>query len=181
MGTVSRSMLFKSDQTQPMSTVLISSGGNPTPKISAMCDTANLKPGLLCTRTATSYPTEMTEAGALFGSASEGNALFIVELEADTPYQNGQYVLETAYADLDPITVYELKPGMEVWCKGSSLTCEMGDILVPAASGLVTNVGDPDGVAIEKTAHGFMALASLISGTWIPVRYLGKVVFDNTP
>ena len=74
----------------------------------------------------------------------------------------------------------ELFVGMDVWCKGSSLTYVQDEILVPAANGLVTNVTDPDGETIETESWGFRALGPVTSGTWVPCRFVGRIVYDDT-
>lgn len=182
MGTVSRSFMFHSDATQPMDTVLIKTGGNDCPLLTATADAASIVPGGLLTNTATTEPSEMTLAGAAIGGIGTDNELYICEIDRSTVnIAYGTDVGSISYADNDTIKVYELKPGMEVWCKASSLTAAIGERLVTAASGLVTNWGDPDGTTTAITGHQFLLLAAISSGTWVPCRYLGIQSFDNTP
>lgn len=181
MGTVARSFSFNMDDTQPRDTVLIKTGGNDCPLLSATADAASIVPGAFLTNTATTEPSEMTLAGAISGSTALNSELYICEIDrssANIAY--GTDVASISYADNDDIKVYEMKIGMEVWAKGSSLTCAIGERLVTAANGLVTTVGDPDGVAIDEACYEFLALAAISSGTWVPVRFLGIGAHDKT-
>ena len=181
MGTVARSIMFQSDQTTPLDSILIDSGGKNCELLDLEADSANLMPGLLAYTTANNVPNEVTEAGAAAGNTSQSIQLFVIEFNNSsvTVLRDGSE-LTTAQADRAPLKGYRLKPGMQFWAKGSTLTATLGEMLICAASGLVTNVGDPDGTAVDEICHGFMALAPISAGTWIPVEYLGKVAHDKT-
>jgi hypothetical protein len=173
--------MFQSDATQPYDTVLIKTGGNYCPVLSATADAASLVAGGLCTNTATSEPSEMTLMGAVSGNTPLNSEIYIIEIDRSSPnIAYGTDAASISYADNDDIKVYELKVNMEVWCKANNLTAAIGEILVPAANGLVTNAGDPDGTAIDETCHGFLLLSAIAGGTWVPCRYIGYHTHDKT-
>jgi hypothetical protein len=182
MGTCSRSVLFDSDMTEPFNTVLIKTGGNDCPIVNLTSDEASHTPCMLTYITATTYANEVKHLEAAHGSTSLNNTCFVVEFDFGTPaiaYDGTQ--VDNAYADLDSLKAYEVKKNMEFWGKGSSLTSLLGEILISADNGLLTNVGDPDGATIAVTAFGFMAIAAMSSGTYQPVRAVDKVAYDATP
>jgi len=182
MADCTRTILHRSDLVAPLDTVLIKTGGNDCPLLSVVCDEAALFPGALVRITQTAVETEVSMVDAGDGQRADRTDLFIVEVDRASPnIAYGTAVGSIAYADTDSIKVYEMKIGMEVWIKGSTLTVAMGEYLVPANNGVVTNVGDPDGAAINKKDHVFMALADMTSGTWIPARYMGQIAYDDTP
>jgi hypothetical protein len=184
MGTVARSAMFQSDLTEPYGTVLIKTGGQDCPLRSMMCDEANIRPCHMLSITATTYRTEMKMTATLIGQTALGplgNDLWICEFDFGTPaiaYDGTQ--VDNLYADLDSIKVYEMKTNMEVWAIGSTLTAAEGEILITANTGILTNVGDPDGTAIDESARGFMALTALSAGTYIPVRDIGHFAHDKS-
>ncbi len=180
MGSVSRSPLFDSDQTEPLSTVLISDGGAEIIRRTMTADTANLGAGLLCYITGTTYPNDVTEAGKEHGAADQTiGSLWVVDIEASTAKLPTGYDNSTTYADGDPIQCIHLEIGMKFWAKGSTLTAAQGEILVTAAVGLVSNQDDASADAITLSIDGFRALTALTSGTWIPVQYIGPVGVDT--
>ena len=69
---------------------------------------------------------------------------------------------------------------MDVWARGSTLTAAQAELLVNAASGVITNVGDPDGAAIDQASYGYRALTALSAGTWIPVKVEDRQAFDKS-
>lgn len=181
MGTVGRSWLFHSHATQPMSSILIDPNGNPIQYFPGVADTANIYAGLLVYRTATTYENEVTECPADYGDIATEGFPMAVEIEPVDIHMDENYDIDTAYADGDPIPrLLKLYPGMWIWVKGSSLTAAQDELLVHAASGLVTNVGDPDGAAIDQASYAYRALADISSGTWIPVEVVGRQAFDKT-
>ena len=180
MGTVSRSPFFHSHATEPLATVLINPNGNPISYIPIVADTANIYSGLIVDLTATTYPNEVTEMGAKQGKDHLDQHPLLVEIDPAHISLPLNYDKTTAHPDLAKMRGLELFVGMDVWCKGSTLTAAQDETLVPAANGLVTNMGDPDGETIEATAWGFRALTALTSGTWIPCRVLGRVTYDDT-
>ena len=180
MGTVARSPLWKSDQTEPDDTILISPGGNAVDLVDLITDTSNIKPGLCTYISANTYPNEVTESGAVHGDDSRVQTQFSIEIPAHHIRFPGNYEKDVAFDDLDPCQGFEHKPGMKIWMKGTSLTCLLGENLTNGANGLVTNVGDPDGVAIDISAFVFKALAPMTSGTWVPCLIKAKTAFDKT-
>lgn len=180
MGTVARSPLWKSDQTEPDDTILISPGGNAVDLADLIADTANIKPGLCTYITASTYPNEVTESGAVHGDDALAQTQFSIEIPAHHIRFPGNYEKDIAFDDLDPMQGFEQKPGMKIWMKGSSLTCALGELLTNAANGLVANVGDPDGVAIDISAFAYKALSAMTSGTWMPCLIMAKSAFDKT-
>ena len=181
MGTVARSPLYDSDQTEPLSTILISDGGAEVLRRTMTADTANLKPGMLVYITANTYPNEVTECGKEHGAAdSTIGEIWVVDIEASTAHMPQPYSKDTAYADLDPVQCFKLANGMKFWGKGSSLTATISEILVTAASGLISNQDDPSPDAVALDLDGFRALTALTSGTWLPVQYIGRIGVDTT-
>lgn len=179
--SVSRSVIFDSDMTRPMDTVLISTGGNACPLLQATADAASIAPCLILYRSASTYANEMTQAGAVHGDDALLQDLYVCEIDpSSNAIARDGTEYDNAYADLDSIKVYQLKEGMEFWAKASNLTCDVGEMLTTAANGLLTNVGDPDGVAIDIACPAFMALAAGTGVTYVPVRYLGRRAFDKT-
>jgi len=180
MGNVARSPLFRSHQTEPLSTVLINANGNPIEYVNVIADTANIYPGLLVYISATSYSNEVTECPANYGDISTEGLPLLVEIPASHQNFTGNYEKDTAFPDGASFKALRLYKGMDVWLKGSSLTAAQVELLVHAASGLVTNTGDPDGAAIDQSSFAYTALTALTSGTWIPGTVEGKVTFDKT-
>lgn len=180
MGDVSRSVYFRSHATEPMSTVLINPNGNPISYLPVIADTANIYSGMLVDITASTYANEVTELGAQQGKDHKDPAPLLIEIDPAHMSLPLNYDKTTVHPDLAKMRALELFVGMDVWLKGSSLTCTLDETLVPAASGLVTNVGDPDGEAIDTVSYTFRALAPLTSGTWVPCRVTGREAFDDS-
>jgi len=180
MGVVSPSVLFHSRETEPLSTVLINDGGALVERKTMTADTANLKPGMLTYITASTYPNEITESGAEHGKLTTSGGIWVVDIEASTANLAQNWTKDTAYADLDSVQAFHLRSGMQIWLRGSSLTAALEEILVPAASGLITNVDDTSPDDLVYNAHSFKALTALTSGTWIPCEYVGLSAIDST-
>ena len=180
MGTASRSPYFHSHATEPMSTVLINPNGQPVSYLPVVADTANIYSGMLVDITASTYPNEVTELGAQQGKDHLDPHPLLIEIDPAHESLPLNYDKTTAHPNLAKMRALELFVGMDVWLKGSTLTCSQDETLVPAAAGLVTNMGDPDGEAIEQTAFAFRALTALTSGTWIPCRVLSRATFDDS-
>jgi hypothetical protein len=180
-GYASSGFPEETNMTQPLRSVLYRAGPNGWKKHNATADTANLKPGLLCYRSGgSSIFNAMTECPAKFGGDMQSGSIFIVIEQASTKYLNGNFVLGTTYADLDPIEVVELQKGDFVWLIGSSLTATQDEMLVTAASGLVTNVTDPDGLVVAVHAHAFRVAKAVTSGTYVLCEYMGIIGYDDS-
>ena len=180
MGTASRSYVFHSHATEPLSTVLINPNGKPISFLPVVADTANIYAGLLVERTASLYENEVTEMGAKQGKDHLDMSPLLIEIEEASMHLPDNYDKATQYPDKASMKALELFVDMDIWVKGSSLTVHQDETLVPAANGLVTNMTDPDGEVIEKVGWGFRALSDVSSGTWIPVRFLGRVTYDDS-
>lgn len=180
MGVVARSPLWRSDATEPMKSVLINPNGNPVEYVNFTADTAAIKPGMLVYITATTYPNEVTECPADYGDISTEGMPFLVEIPEAHINFPGNYEKDTAFPDLASFKALRLYKGMDVWGKGSTLTAGQLELLVHAASGLITNTGDPDGAAIDQSSYAYRALTALTSGTWIPVKVEDRQTFDKT-
>ena len=179
MGTVSNSPYFRSKMTEPLSTVLID---NPldAEKIPVIADEASIVPGMITFISASTYANEISMADAVHGKTALQGQILVVEIESSDIHHPANFDKTTAGADLQPMQAYVIKKDMKFWAKGSTLTAAEDEELVCGANGVITNVGDPDGVAIDEVSHTFVALAAITSGTWIPVRYVGKFAHDKS-
>lgn len=180
MADPARSPFFHSHGTEPLSTVLINANGCPISYLPVIADTANIYSGMLVDITASSYPNEVTELGAAQGKDHLDPAPLLIEIDPAHMSLPLNYDKTTKHPDLAKMRALELFVGMDVWLKGSTLTCTMGETLIPHTAGLVTNVGDPDGEAIDQVAYSFRALTALTSGTWIPCRVTGRQAHDKS-
>ena len=180
MANCARSYVWHSHATEPMNSVLINPNGNPVSYLPVVADSGNIYAGLLVDQTGTTYLNEVTEMGAQQGKDHLDKSPLLVEINSDHMNLPLNWDKTTAYPDGAKLKALELFVGMDVWCKGSTLTTLQDETLVPAAAGLVDNMTDPDGEVIEQVAWGFRALAPMTSGTWIPCRYLGRVTFDDS-
>ena len=175
-----RSYVFKSHGTEPLGTVLINANGNPVSYIPVVADTATIYSGLLVDHTAGVYSNHVSAMGAKQGKDHLDKSPLLIEIDPAHMSLPDNYDKTTAYPDNSKMRALELFVGMDVWVKGSSLTAAQDESLVCAANGLVTNVGTAVGETIDATAYGFRALSPLTSGTWIPVRYLGRITYDDS-
>lgn len=181
MGVVARSPYFRSFQTEPMSTVLIAANGNPIEFFNCIADTGNLHAGLLVYITASSFANHITEAPADFGDISTEGFPGIIEIVQAHKNLAGNYNKTETFPDnTGGITVLRLYKGMDIWVQGGTLTAAISELLVHAASGLVTNTGDPDGAAIDQASYAYRALTALSAGTHIPVRVEDRQTFDKS-
>jgi hypothetical protein len=181
MGDPARSPFFRSHQTEPLSTVLINANGNPIEYIDCVADTANLKACLLAYISASTYANEITEAPADFGDVATEAFPLLIEIPDAHKNLPDNYDKTNGWSDGDGgIKALKLYKGMHVWLKGSTLTAAQGETLVHAASGLVTNVGDPDGKVHAVSQYAYKALTALSAGTWIPCEVLGLTSIDAT-
>jgi len=169
-----------SNATEPLSSVLIDPMTSPVRYLPGVTDEASIYAGLLVYLTAGSYPNDFTRCAALHGKIATHGKPYLVEAPDADIHMAYNYDFTTAYSDKDPIKILELFPKMWVWVKGSTITAALGETLVHAANGLVTNVGDPDGEVHAISCYAYKALMTVTSGTWVPVEVLGLTSIDNT-
>lgn len=177
MGTFVHGISSPASGTEPFDRIMVESPFG-SKKFTAHDDAGGLKAGLLCYRTGTTQSNDMTVGGAIWGSSPDEAKIYVVEIQADGLNMPQPYDKATAYSANDTILIREVRQGDRLWLKASTLTVAEDEMVVMIAAGLVDNTGDPDGVAIDLTGHGFVSLGSMTSGTWMLGEYLGIIAFD---